>query len=65
MALVYIEHEGMLYKGVSRAWPEQVYDYRDRNWHPYKGSTPKPVDWGETISEAAATVMMAEHVDSA
>ena len=63
MPLIYIEHEGALFKGPTRAHPTERYDFRDRNWHPYKGETPKAVDWGTQITEAEATVMMADHVE--
>ena len=50
--IVYIEHDGALYRGLSRAWPDEVWN--GKAWAPYKGETPKPIDWGTVITEAQA-----------
>lgn len=52
--LVYIENEGALFRGFARAYPTEVYHHRAGRWAPYTGSTPKPFEWGDEISEAEA-----------
>jgi hypothetical protein len=56
--MIFIEHEGSLYRGVSRAWPKEVWSRRQRKFIPYGGKAPKPVEWGSEISEAEAINMM-------
>ena len=56
--MIYIEHEGALYRGPARGVPTEVWSRRDKKWKPYQGTTPKPVDWGEKISEQEAHAMM-------
>ena len=58
--LVFIENEGALFRGVGRAWPEEVWSRRQRAFVPYEGKVPKPVDWGTVISEEEAREMVAQ-----
>lgn len=55
---VYIEEDGVLYRGVARAWPDEVWNAQAGAFLPYKGGTPKPTDWGEVIDDAAAEAIM-------
>jgi hypothetical protein len=59
LAWRYIENEGALFKGYARGMPEQVYSFRQRKWLPYEGSVPRPVDWGEFITEEEAEAWIA------
>jgi len=52
--MIFIEHEGSLYRGLSRAWPKEVWSQRQRKFLPYTGNVPKPIEWGSEISEAEA-----------
>lgn len=56
--MIYIENEGALFKGVARGLPDEVWSQKDKCWKPYKGSVPKPVDWGDVISEVEAREIM-------
>ena len=57
--LVFIENEGALFRGVGRAWPEEVWNARVGKFKPYPiGEEPKPVNWGDVISEEDAHRMM-------
>jgi hypothetical protein len=51
---VLIEHEGMLYRGDKRAWPEEVYDVKKGDFSPYAGGVPKGVDWGSVVTDDEA-----------
>ena len=57
---VYIENEGALFRGFGRSHPTEVYSHREGGWRPYKGSRPKPIEWGYEISEAEAHRMIEE-----
>lgn len=50
----YYENEGAIFRGFARAWPQEVWSDRQREWLPYEGRVPKPVDWGSEISEEEA-----------
>lgn len=54
--MIYIENEGALFRGPSRAWPKEVWNGSE--FVPYKGSVPKDIDWGDEIDEAAAQEIM-------
>lgn len=54
--MIYIENEGALFRGPSRAWPKEV--WAGGEWKPYSGQVPKDVDWGSIIEEAEAQKMM-------
>lgn len=56
--LRYIENEGALFRGYTRAFPEEVYDTRTKSWHVYEGTNPKPVDWGDYVTEEEAREWM-------
>ncbi len=47
---VFIESDGALFKGFSREWPCEVWDFEDRVWRPYVGSVPKGIEWGWVLS---------------
>lgn len=55
--MIFIEHEGALYRGKSRAWPEEVYR-KGEGFVPYACAKAKPPEWGEVIDEAAAAKLM-------
>jgi hypothetical protein len=59
---VYIENEGALFRGASQAWPSEIYQASrgGGTWQPYTGRVPKPIEWGDIITQAAAEKMMAE-----
>ena len=57
--LRYIENEGALFRGPTRAYPEEVYDARTKSWHAYEGAVPKPVDWGEYLTDEQAKEWLA------
>ena len=59
--MVYIENDGALFRGVSRAWPAEVWNGSE--FVPYDGSVPKPVDWGDVISDAEAKALMGDGAD--
>ncbi len=54
----YIENDGALFRGFTKAYPEEVYDFKAKAWNAYTGSTPKPIDWGEYITADQAEAMM-------
>lgn len=54
--MIYIENEGALFRGPSRAWPKEV--WVDGAFKPYSGNVPKDVDWGDVIDEAQAQKLM-------
>lgn len=54
--MVYIENEGALFRGPSRSWPKEVWNGKE--FAPYQGSVPKPIEWGDVISENEAKSMM-------
>jgi hypothetical protein len=56
--MIFIEDEGILYRGISRAWPKEVWSRRQRKFLVYTGIVPKPIEWGSEISEAEAINMM-------
>ncbi len=56
--LKFIENEGQLYRGPSRANPLQVWSRKQKQFIPYSGDIPKPVDWGELIDADAANEIM-------
>lgn len=56
--VVYIENEGALFRGFARAWPQEVWNAKEKKFVPYKGHVPKEIDWGDVISEAEARKMM-------
>jgi hypothetical protein len=54
---VYIEHEGMLYRGPARAWPQEQWNHG--RWLKYDGPVPKDVEWGDLVDEAEAEELKA------
>ena len=56
--MVYIENEGALFRGLSRAWPEEVWSVEDKKWLPYSRNVPKDIGWGTVIPENEADEMM-------
>lgn len=50
--IVYIEHDGALFRGTSRSCPQEVWSHREQQWKPYSFDAPwKPVEWGTEITE--------------
>jgi len=58
--MIYIENEGALFRGVSRGIPKEVWNPQERRFEPYDGKVPKPIEWGEVISEQEAQEIMGE-----
>ena len=56
--MLYIEHEGALFRGFARAWPQEVWVPGLKRFEPYKGEIPKPIHWGDVISDADAEAYM-------
>ena len=56
--MMYIENEGVLYRGPSRNEPHER--WASGQWIPYSGSRMKPYEWGYEISEDEAREMMAD-----
>ena len=45
---------GALFRADNYHFPTEVWSVKDQVWKPYKGKVPKPVGWGDVISEADA-----------
>jgi hypothetical protein len=59
-AMVYIENEGALFRGISRGLPREVWSPKTRTWKRYElDGGFKPIEWGTVISEVEAKEMMA------
>lgn len=44
--------EGSLFRGVAEGWPTQVWHANRGEWAPYTyGPFPKPIGWGQFISD--------------
>ena len=57
--LLFIEHEGALYRGPHRGVPLQVWVPGEQQFVPYKlAGQPKEIDWGTLIPEEQAKRMM-------
>lgn len=54
----YILEDGVLYRGFSRSFPVERWSRRQRRFLPYRGKTPKPIEWGDLIDEAEARAFM-------
>lgn len=52
----YIENEGALFRGSGRSMPKEIWN--GSTWLSYKGSVPKPIEWGYEISEEEARALM-------
>jgi hypothetical protein len=57
--VVFIENEGVLFRGPSRSFPREVWNRRSGCWEPYAGTVPKPIEWGWVISPGEAWRLMA------
>lgn len=55
--MVYIENEGAIFRGIARAFPTEVWSYKDKVWKEYK-SEPKPIEWGNIIDDEIAKRML-------
>jgi hypothetical protein len=40
-AMIYIENEGALFRGLSRSFPKEVWGHKTHTWRPYTGEVPK------------------------
>lgn len=50
--VVYIEHDGALFRGSSRSLPKEVWSFKEQRWKPYAFDAQwKPVEWGTEITE--------------
>ena len=56
----YVENEGALFriKGPSNAFPDEVWNPREKKFVPYEGDVPKPPGWGEDVSEEEAAAII-------
>lgn len=54
--LIFIENEGALFRGPARAWPKEV--WTGSQFAPYTGTVPKPIEWGNVITDAEAARLM-------
>lgn len=58
--MVYIENEGALFRGPARGVPLEVWSAAERKFVPYaQAGQPKPIDWGDVVTEEEAFRMMA------
>jgi len=55
---VLIEHEGVIYRGLARWCPIEIWDRAAQQWKAYEGRMPKPFEWGSEITAAAAAAYM-------
>lgn len=58
--LIYVENDGAIFRGPSRAWPSEVWSAKSGAFVPYKGDIPKGIAWGNIITEEEAAKLMAE-----
>ena len=50
--LIYFEHEGSYYQGVSTGWPELIWNRKAQAWQAYEmGAEPKPENWATKVTE--------------
>jgi hypothetical protein len=54
----FLEHEGALYRGISRSHPKEVWHPDERRFVPYQGTVPKAIEWGYEISTTEAMNIM-------
>lgn len=50
--MIYIENEGAFFRGPARTLPREVWSPKAKAWKAYTGETPKPMEWGNVITEA-------------
>jgi hypothetical protein len=56
---VYVEHEGVLYRGFGASHPQEYWASEERAWKPHAGAgEQKPPEWGCRLSEEEAHEMM-------
>jgi hypothetical protein len=55
--VIFIENEGALFRGPSRSFPNDVWNPDNREFAPYTGVIPKPMELGSVISPAEALNM--------
>lgn len=57
--MVFIENDGVLFRGPARGVPQEVWNAAERRFEPYRGAgQPRDVSWGSVIDEAEAQRMM-------
>ena len=56
----FIENEGALFRGASVGFPSEVWNAAKGAFEPYKGTVPKPIEWGNEIDENEANEMMGQ-----
>lgn len=56
----YIENEGALFRGFSVSFPQEVFNKKTKKFEKYEGKVPKPIEWGDVITEEEAKKMMGE-----
>lgn len=59
--LIYIEHDGALFRGFGRSHPQEVWSDSEQAWKPYTFEAQwKPIGWGTEISEEEFKRLVAE-----
>jgi hypothetical protein len=58
-----IENEGAIFRGPTRNWPEEIWNFKERRWEAYRGSKEKPYEWGTKIDETQFSLLTAEPVE--
>ncbi|WP_332770528.1 hypothetical protein [Phenylobacterium sp.] len=56
--MVYIEHDGALFRGFAEGFPQEVWSRKTGAWTHYPLIGFKPVEWGSVISETEAQRIM-------
>ena len=57
---ILIENDGAIFRGSSVSFPSEVWDLARQKWVTYRGTVPKPVQWGNVISAIDAACYMVE-----
>ena len=57
---ILIENEGAIFRGSSVSFPCDVWHLSKQRWVTYRGTVPKPIEWGNVISAIDAACFMIE-----
>lgn len=58
LPLQLFEQEGAIFRGYHRHTPLELWNEREQHWERYRGTVPKPIEWGTPISEEDAVGYM-------
>lgn len=61
---MFIESEGILYRGPSPDHPEEVWDYPRKRWVAYRWKGPQPKGWGREIDGDRAEALKVNNPDA-